>query len=548
MGDVALRPDPPPLARVAEGEVPPVPERRVPVRELRVEPLHLPGAGPALELGDAGRHVAVEDVPGVAVGDQEVLVPVQVDVEEGRGPGPVRRVDAGVPGHLREAAVPPVEEEGVPLHLGPVPGDARRAPVRPPEGDLEEAPPEVAALHLGGEGVDVAVPVDVGEVHRHGGVRRLPEGVARRRPEGPVALVDPEPVRVVEVVADVQVRAPVAVHVVEARRQAEVRDGLLQGAAVLVAEGAVRPRHRLEAPRPVVQVQAVGLRLLDDDPPALTHLDPVVVAEPGGHHRRVALLHDDLTLQLGERALEGAQDVAGALRLVGGAVEVQVAVPVHVGQRRGRASEAPGEPGVDFREAARAVVAVDHVGPAEGGHHQIEVAVPVDVGRRRPGGVAAGRGHPRAVGDLLELPAAQVPVEGVRALEARQVDVGAPVAVEVAEGHARPDEQMLVVEGVLGVHPVRELDAGARRRQGGEPAPGLPRDPELPPPVAVRLVPLGRGGRARHHGGQRDREPGEAPGGHGASPRLRPSARAVSEPAAGRARGRIPGPGTTRVW
>jgi len=81
---------------------------------------------------------------------------------------------------------------------------------------------ERGAHHVGREEIDMAVTIDVGEIHRHARVARLSYRQRRRQPEIPASVIDPDLIWILEVIADVQVGRAVTIHVVEPCRQAEV--------------------------------------------------------------------------------------------------------------------------------------------------------------------------------------------------------------------------------------------------------------------------------------------------------------------------------------
>src|SRR5437016_4195027 len=82
----------------------------------------------------------------------------------------------------------------------------------------------------------------------------------------------------------------------------------------------------------------------------------------------------------------------------------------------------------------------------------------------------SGHGDAGPCRDVLEAPVAQVPVDGVRALVAREVHVGKAVAVHVAQGHAAALREMAVQERAVERDGVDEADPGPRRRELGEAA------------------------------------------------------------------------------
>src|SRR2546426_6174596 len=96
--------------------------------------------------------------------------------------------------------------------------------------------------------------------------------------------------------------------------------------------------------------------------------------------------------------------------------------------------------------------------------------------------------------DVLEAPIAQVLVEGVRALVAREVDVGKAVAVHVAQGYAAALREVTVEERAIERDAVDEADPGPGRRQLGEAGAAALRHPEIAPAVPRLVMPRARGG------------------------------------------------------
>ena len=193
-------------------------------------------------------------------------------------------------------------------------------------------------------------------------------------------------------------------------------------------------------------------------------------------------------------------EVVDLARLVVGDVEVQVAVAVGVGEREGRAPPLPGEARVvKFREAARAVAEEDPVPAPVDRNREVEVVISIDVGER---GASRQHVNEREGGgrDLLEAPAAEVPVERARAPEAGEEEVRQAVPVDIPDRDALPFREHPVAEPRLLVDVVQEGHApfGGIERPETAGTPG----PQLAPPVSVRFDPgPGLGSPA---GGQRE--------------------------------------------
>src|SRR2546425_7150707 len=106
----------------------------------------------------------------------------------------------------------------------------------------------------------------------------------------------------------------------------------------------------------------------------------------------------------------------------------------------------------------------------------------------------SGHGDAGPCCDVLEAPIAQVLVEGVRALVAREVDVGKAVAVHVAQGHAAALREMAVEERAVERDGVDEADPGPGRRELGEAGAAALPHREIAPVVPGLLAPRTRGG------------------------------------------------------
>ena len=453
---------------------------------------------PPLEAGerrpDPLPGVRVHDVPEMAGRDEEVLVAVQVHVQEQGVPRPVGGLDAGVGRDLREGAVAAVLEQRVPLPLRPIvdlPDQFGQGRVRGHLG-LAAGP---APQHVRDEDVHVAVAVHVGKIDRHGGVAGGAERQAGRGAECPVAVVQPEQVRVLEVVAHVEVGRAVAVHVGELGGEREVLRCGGERPAGLVEKPARRPRHEREVPRAVVQVEAVRVG-------ALLHRYQAVL---GPVHDAVVLaeLRDDLEVlvpqvadHLVERPLLRRVDVHRGPGLVVGDVEVEVPVPVHVGQGHRHAARVGGQPCLSgmLGEHAVPVVEKERHALAEGADEQVEVAVAVHIGEHGSRRVPPRQGDAGPGRDVLEAPVTEVLVQGVRALVARQVDVGESVSIHVADGHSAALREVAVLQCVLERDGVGEADAGPGRRELGESGAAAARHGEIAPAEPRFLVPGAGGG------------------------------------------------------
>ena len=481
-------------ACLLEGGVPPVAEGDVALGQGRMVTADGAAlAGLQAERADAVVAVPVHHVEGEAVAGQQVLVAVEVHVQEYRAPGPAGGRHPGGQGRLGVGAVPPGQVEGVAVVAGPPPGRQDGGGPGVLLDQLGHPPCVLPAHHVQHHDVLVAVVVQVGEVHPHGGAAGVAQHPGRGLPEGSSAAVDPDAVGRGVVVAHVEVGKPVVVQVGEGGGQAPVPDPL-QGLPGPVEEGPPAPAHRQEAALALVEVELVALGQLHQPPLASLggYLEAPLPAQLGhgpavdvGHP--VAAVHQSHLVAGGGVARVHHVDVVGA-------VEVQVAVGIHVGQGQGGGRGVPGEArAATLGEDAGPVVQEEPDAAGHPAHQEVGVPVPVDVGQRRPGGPLAGAGGLPGR-DLLEAPAPPVEVEPVGPLQGAEVDVGPAVAVDVAQGQSR---------AVVGHH-ARQVGVPGERVAEVHPGPlrGLQLEarPSLP----------GRGGQGTGVQGQGRREQAEA--------------------------------------
>ena len=146
--------------------------------------------------------------------------------------------------------------------LRPFAGEAHRLLQRCVRRDIALTSGERGREHVGGEDVDVPIAVDVGEVDGHAGIAGDAQRHLRRELKVALAVVEPELVRILEIVADIEIGRAIAVHIVEARRECEVIRIDSEWLATFVTKA--RTKHRLarEMSFPVIQKEQIGLGAL----------------------------------------------------------------------------------------------------------------------------------------------------------------------------------------------------------------------------------------------------------------------------------------------
>jgi hypothetical protein len=95
---------------------------------------------------------------------------------------------------------------------------------------------------------------------------------------------------------------------------------------------------------------------------------------------------------------------------------------------------------------AAAIIQKTSRADAKAVNQKIKVAVAVQVNQHGSGRELSGAGHTRCLGNILELPSAQVAEELVRVLRAAEINVAPAVAVHVPQGDPGTVLQDLVVE------------------------------------------------------------------------------------------------------
>src|SRR5262249_55791042 len=123
--------------------------------------------------------------------------------------------------------------------------------------DLPFAELRIAALHVGHEEIQKTVPVDISKIHSHGAKADMTHCQRSERLEIAPAVIDPDPVCGPEVVADIKVRAAVAVQITKTGCLSPVQGRGAELAAGLVPESALCPGERGEMATAVVQVKDV---------------------------------------------------------------------------------------------------------------------------------------------------------------------------------------------------------------------------------------------------------------------------------------------------
>ena len=323
------------VAQVPEGKV-----RSLQLGEHGAQPqLLLRGHGPRF-LGrlDAAHHVHVHAVPGEAIGDEHVLISIQIHVEKDRGPRPFGGLEAAEARRLRPRPVASGHEQCVPRSLRAVGDSPDGQNLRLDVDPLAQPVKVPAAEHVQDEEVIVTIAVQIGEIDAHRGERGLAERQRGQRTEPPAPVIHPDAIGRFEIVADVEIRRAIAREIAKHHRQSPIIRRRGQRLARLVQKGAIRPTDRGEVSAAIVAQQHIRL--------------PVLIVVEGAAGRGFADSEGETRSQCRVRhrhpvdadhlraAINVAQGkarvrlVANGDRPIVADIAVEIAIAIHVGQRQ----------------------------------------------------------------------------------------------------------------------------------------------------------------------------------------------------------------------
>ena len=162
---------------------------------------------------DSIQHVHAARITLMTVGDKYILPAVEIDIEERRAPRPLRGLQPGERRHFRVGAVAAIQIEDVARVLRAVIHFANEGNGRLPVWQKIHAACVIAAHHIDDENVIKSVAINVRHIHAHGEDALLAHRQTGQGAKFSAALVEPDAVRRIKVVAHVNVRQPVLVQI-----------------------------------------------------------------------------------------------------------------------------------------------------------------------------------------------------------------------------------------------------------------------------------------------------------------------------------------------
>ena len=249
-------------------------------------------------------------------------------------------------------------------------------------------PGPITAEHIDGEEIDLTVAVQVPEIDSHGEGRVAPQCPGRQFPEAQgvirTGLVHPNPIRGVQVIADVQVGPSIPVHVLETSGQSPIPGWRCQGFARGVQKAPLDPRGRNKTALSVVEKKHVFLPHFDHlstgaNLKAIGEIQCGYRAPIDRHHYRAGFGLPKLVPGVGLIEHGGRAEVRH--------VEIQIPIAIHVGQgHRGRPSARaqPGRIG-GFLKTALTVIEPQAGSSSQLIDQQVRISVSIHIGKGRTG-------------------------------------------------------------------------------------------------------------------------------------------------------------------
>src|SRR5947207_6382222 len=185
--------------------------------------------------------VHVLDVSRVACRDQQIFISIQINVEKHRLPGPIGGGQTAEVGDLFVSAIATIVKQRIAEDLRAVIDSSGRRGAGVLGGRLPFACMGISTPHVHDDEVQAVIAIEVGEIYSHRTAARAAQSQLVDGPKISLALIDPDPVRRPEIVADVNVRGAVSVQIAKRNGQRPVKWRLGKPPAVFVKKSSVRP-------------------------------------------------------------------------------------------------------------------------------------------------------------------------------------------------------------------------------------------------------------------------------------------------------------------
>ena len=411
------------------------------------------------------RNIQAARRPLVTIGHQHVFEAVEIHVEEQRRPAPLRRVQSGHLRHLRVGSITTIEEERVHHVVGSIRENARQRQRRIPIALHVHAHRVIAAEHVHHEDVVEAIAVDVRHIDAHREMAALAKRQGWRSAKLSAALIEPDALRGIEVVADPDVRQAVLIQVAHHHAQAPVERRRGKRQTRLVEKRSIDERQRREAPSSDIAIHFIDLAVLLN---AAARIKPVAIGELRVRHRPAVHSRNDALSIAGREVEHRVRHVHQGQRAIVRHVEIEKTIAVEIAERERHAGLRAVEPR-HLGETSLAVIREHPRAVAHGVDDEIKIAIPIEIHHRGTGRRQAFARDARLSGHVHELPVAEISIERVRAGEPAEIDIAQPVAIHIARRDPGSIEQNLVCEVTPLRQKIRERNASGCGRHQREP-------------------------------------------------------------------------------
>ena len=254
----------------------------------------------------------------------------------------------------------------------------------------------------------------------------------RHQLKGAIALINPKPVRAGKIIANVQVRKQVIVHVAKRDSQAPFAKRSQRTRFSVDDKHRLR-RHISKRAVGVVEIKSVSLRQFTH-PAGVRDREPAL---PFRFERRLAVdpCDDPLITALGVLKPRGRIGEVHPVDVMGHVqIEITIAIDVRQSQRTGGAGRVEARYFAQLKAAAAIIEEQPRAGlnPV---NEQIFIAVVVHVGKDRTGTHFILVGNTGRLGYGTKTKVALVQIQSVVPLNIAEVNVGQIISVDVSNGH-----------------------------------------------------------------------------------------------------------------
>ena len=214
-----------------------------------------------------GLDVEIAPVAFVSVGHQQIFESIQVDIDKGRTPGPVRGRHATRMRHLQVMTISLIQEKTGLEELGT--GNRVFDQMLGGRDIPQLGHPSLmrGRHHIECQKIIPPIAVEISKVYPHGKPTGLPHCRFREQSKDPATLVQPNPIGRVKIIANIEIGKSVLIQIPERRRQPPIKQRRRQRRAILTQESALGELDLLKPKPPPIPVEMIDFAVLAYPPP-----------------------------------------------------------------------------------------------------------------------------------------------------------------------------------------------------------------------------------------------------------------------------------------